>query len=761
MGFFPPLGGVERVAPMRSRGARELAARRSARVSALLIGVAGFLLGFEAVVTNGPQIVSLAPWWSMIAVPFVIVVPVVLAVTAHRYSIVRSRLIAAVYAAGTLAIWASWPVAVGPGGLPDGTFPWPSDVLPVAVGAAAYTLPLWSALGYVLILAGARAVVRVDSSGGGVPGSIAAQDAFFTVAFGMFVVLAVLVVRRGAARLDKAAGEARVAASTEARARAQSAARARLDALVHDSVMAILIVAARGADQPQLREPLARQAQLGLVELDSLSRRDETLESQSSSALVDKIRTLVTEISPGASIVVRKWRPLLVPDAACRALVDATAEAVRNSVCHAGDPDRRVERTVAITVSETGVEVEIRDDGDGFEAQAIPTTRLGIARSIVGRMSGLSGGRAEINSAPGQGTSVRLTWQQEWPAPNSFRGGATVAWFGKLETWTVAILFVALHSVLAVANSDAIAAMWPSLVSLGLIASCVVVFCVSWSRRISIGITGYVVGATVVSALVMFWYLPRTGWPGYAAWPLGAGTLLLCAVAVGGRIAWAWVGFGGLVVVTGVWAAPVGAGVVVGLLAPEALTLLVATLVGVVLARTIAEVNRHHRELALSTAGQAASESRQQEIDRRLADLDRLARPMLARIARSELLKPADRQECLLIEAQLRDSIRGRALSTGPVPGRVWLARRRGVDVTLIDDGGLVNQPEHVIRRATEVIATAADSVERGRVVARAQPPGRDSLLTVLVETPESHKVVQMDAEDCRVVVTSSSANPV
>jgi signal transduction histidine kinase len=54
--------------------------------------------------------------------------------------------------------------------------------------------------------------------------------------------------------------------------------------------------------------------------------------------------------------------------------------------------------------------VSIRDDGVGFDVEAIAATagdRFGIARSIRGRIEDL-GGHVRIDSAPGRGTEVEI-----------------------------------------------------------------------------------------------------------------------------------------------------------------------------------------------------------------------------------------------------------------------------------------------------------------------------------------------------------------
>ena len=49
----------------------------------------------------------------------------------------------------------------------------------------------------------------------------------------------------------------------------------------------------------------------------------------------------------------------------------------------------------------------MKDRGPGFDLDAVPQDRLGVRQSIVGRME-RHGGHAQIISAPGTGSEVRL-----------------------------------------------------------------------------------------------------------------------------------------------------------------------------------------------------------------------------------------------------------------------------------------------------------------------------------------------------------------
>jgi signal transduction histidine kinase len=97
---------------------------------------------------------------------------------------------------------------------------------------------------------------------------------------------------------------------------------------------------------------------------------------------------------------------------ALRPVVNASREAVTNAAKHAGTG----QVDVYAEITDTAVDVFVRDRGRGFDPEAIAEDRYGVRRSIVDRME-RHGGTATVRSAPGEGTEVRLhlprTRQQE------------------------------------------------------------------------------------------------------------------------------------------------------------------------------------------------------------------------------------------------------------------------------------------------------------------------------------------------------------
>jgi len=97
-------------------------------------------------------------------------------------------------------------------------------------------------------------------------------------------------------------------------------------------------------------------------------------------------------------------------DERLRGLVNACAEAVANAAVHSGT----TAISVYVEVEADGVTAFVRDQGAGFDPDAVPADRHGIADSIVGRME-RHGGTATVISRAGAGTEVVLKLPRREP----------------------------------------------------------------------------------------------------------------------------------------------------------------------------------------------------------------------------------------------------------------------------------------------------------------------------------------------------------
>ncbi|MHA6792788.1 PspC domain-containing protein [Pseudonocardia bannensis] len=231
--------------------------------------------------------------------------------------------------------------------------------------------------------------------------------------FGVLAVLATLV---GVAvltvpwwvRLMRDLGE-------ERRERIVEAERAEIAAHLHDSVLQTLALIQRQSDQPREVLRLARGQERELRHWlygptgygrSGVASRGPALDAGLTEALTNAAGevedTYALTVSP---VVVGGDRPL---DDGLRALVLAAREAMVNAAKHAGVD----EISVYVEVEADEVHVFVRDRGVGFDPDAVPDDRHGLADSIRGRMA-RHGGTVRLRSTAGEGTEVHLSMRTE------------------------------------------------------------------------------------------------------------------------------------------------------------------------------------------------------------------------------------------------------------------------------------------------------------------------------------------------------------
>ena len=180
--------------------------------------------------------------------------------------------------------------------------------------------------------------------------------------------------------------------------RVRTQERADLAAHLHDSVLQTLALIQKNAEDAPTVARLARSQER---DLRSWLYVGESVDERTLASALRGVAASV-EDAHGVSVDV-----VSVGDCAfgepLRPVVAAAGEAMTNAAKHAGTG--RVD--VYAEVSPGAVDVFVRDRGRGFDPGATPADRLGVRESIIGRMQ-RHGGTAEVLSAPGDGTEVRL-----------------------------------------------------------------------------------------------------------------------------------------------------------------------------------------------------------------------------------------------------------------------------------------------------------------------------------------------------------------
>jgi phage shock protein PspC (stress-responsive transcriptional regulator) len=198
---------------------------------------------------------------------------------------------------------------------------------------------------------------------------------------------------------------ARVEAEAERGERIRTEERARVAARLHDSVLQTLALIQRTPD--------ARQAQL-------LARRQERElrawlyggeDADAPETFAAALRHAAEAVEADYGVGVRLVQPRDAPlDEDLAALVAAAREAITNAAKHAGVQ----EISVLARVTDGEASIFVRDRGRGFDRAAVAPDRRGLRESIEARIS-RHGGRATIESAPGEGTEIELTLPRHTP----------------------------------------------------------------------------------------------------------------------------------------------------------------------------------------------------------------------------------------------------------------------------------------------------------------------------------------------------------
>lgn len=129
--------------------------------------------------------------------------------------------------------------------------------------------------------------------------------------------------------------------------------------------------------------------------------------------------------------------------------------------------------------------------------------------------------------------------------------------------------------------------------------------------------------------------------------------------------------------------------------------------------------NRSIETRRLSEIAEVYKVERQARIDATLQQ----AGPMLTKIQRSKgLLSESEKTKARLLEAQLRDEIRGRNLVTPELVEAVRKLRKKGVEVQLLDDGGFDAISDKERKKLISKIVKAIANVRAGKLIIRTVP---------------------------------------
>ncbi|MFJ6198658.1 sensor histidine kinase [Micromonospora sp. NPDC092111] len=288
------------------------------------------------------------------------------------------------------------PVLVAPEVLP-GEGSWLAVLASTTVINTQATAPVrWSVPAGLLVAAGYAA----GASAAGNTAEATAHASTLLMQTGCAAMMTA-VMRRWIGRADATFADLQRLRREAVLARAAREAERRQNRDLHDTVLSTLTMVGLGA-LPAGSAALRERAAADLRTLIGLT----DARSAPASGPVDVDAGLRTLLAAHPELTVSaELAACAAPAGVTAALVDATAAALANVARHA--PGASV--TLRLTRGAGTVVVEVVDDGPGFDPATVPAHRYGLRESVRGRLAEI-GGRAEVTSAPGEGTRIRLEW---------------------------------------------------------------------------------------------------------------------------------------------------------------------------------------------------------------------------------------------------------------------------------------------------------------------------------------------------------------
>ena len=189
--------------------------------------------------------------------------------------------------------------------------------------------------------------------------------------------------------------------SGERRARVRVEERANVAAHLHDSVLQTLTLIERAAGDATAVTRLARKQER---ELRQWLFDPESASTNDSGTFVSQLHELEGAIEHDYGV---KVELVTVGDCGLDDDVVALVQAGREAAINAAQWSGATSVSIYAEVEATSISLYVRDRGAGFDLDAVPADRQGIALSIRQRLHH-HGGSATLKSTPGSGTEVQL-----------------------------------------------------------------------------------------------------------------------------------------------------------------------------------------------------------------------------------------------------------------------------------------------------------------------------------------------------------------
>lgn len=239
-----------------------------------------------------------------------------------------------------------------------------------------------------------------------------------------------------------------------------------------------------------------------------------------------------------------------------------------------------------------------------------------------------------------------------------------------------------------------------------------------------------IAAALIVPSAVSFGVGPDSRTASFAAWYIGGIGALMTVVMVRRRPWTAWAGMVLLTIASMLWMGPLNAlalGLVGSIVWVTSAQLLVRSM-----DRAARDTSRLAQLQRAASAWQASQSMRQRERRVQVQEALAVAGPVLSRtVATGGALTDADRLEARLAEGRLRDEMRGPRLLDDDVRSELERARRRGANVTVLDEGGLEGLDETTLAIIRAQLAETLRSASSDRLYIRTSPDERVAVTVV------------------------------
>ena len=204
----------------------------------------------------------------------------------------------------------------------------------------------------------------------------------------------------------------------ERSARARAEERADISARVHDSVLQTLALIQRRADDPQQVVQLARAQER---ELRSWLFEGRTLGDGDATTVGEGVGQIQRDVEARHGVPVEV---VTVGDCPLDDDLNALLAVAREATVNAAKWSGASVISLYAEVEPDQVQVAVRDRGKGFDPDAVPGDRKGLAESIHSRMT-RHGGSAAVQSAVGEGTKVTLRMPRAAAAESAKTAGVS------------------------------------------------------------------------------------------------------------------------------------------------------------------------------------------------------------------------------------------------------------------------------------------------------------------------------------------------